>query len=80
MPGSTLSTAEAISVIQSGQALATHFGDGQVKPEDLASALIGAVVKDPVHDQAAWQEYLETVVKRRTDWKDLYQACKHKTN
>ena len=78
MPGSTLSTAEAISVIQSGQALACHFGDGQVKPEDLASALIGAVVKDPVHDQTAWQEYLETVVKRRTDWKDLYQACKQK--
>ena len=76
MPGSTLSTAEAISVIQSGQALATYFGNGEVKPEDLASALVGAVVKDPVHDQAAWQEYLETVVKRRSEWKDLYQACK----
>jgi MoxR-like ATPase len=76
MPGSTLSTAEAISVIQSGQALACHFGDGQVSAEDVASALMGAVVKDPVHDQAAWQEYLETVVKRRSEWKDLYQACK----
>ena len=76
MPGSTLSTAEAISVIQSGQALACHFGDGQVRAEDVASALMGAVVKDPVHDQAAWQEYLETVVKRRSEWKDLYQACK----
>jgi hypothetical protein len=79
VPGSTLSTAEAISVIQSGQALALHFGDGQLKPGDLASALVGAIVKDPVRDQAAWQEYLETVVKRRDGWKDLYQACKTAT-
>src|SRR5690606_22645126 len=44
-PGSTLSTAEAISVINSGQALATHFGDGKLKPGDLAAGLTGAVVK-----------------------------------
>lgn len=75
-PTSTLSTAEAISVIQNGQSLATHFGNGIIQANDLAASLIGAVVKDPNQDQTAWVEYLETVVKERKDWKDLYRACK----
>ncbi|MFG6432221.1 ATP-binding protein [Roseateles sp. LYH14W] len=73
-PSSTLSTAEAISVINSGMALAGHFGDGVLRPADMAAGLIGAVIKDPVQDQAVWTEYLETVVKERSDWKDLYRA------
>jgi MoxR-like ATPase len=75
-PSSTLSTAEAISVINSGLALAGHFGDGVLRPRDVASGLIGAVVKDPVQDTVVWTEYLETVVKERSDWKDLYRACR----
>jgi MoxR-like ATPase len=75
-PSSTLSTAEAISVINSGMALAGHFGDGVLRPQDMASGLIGAVVKDPVQDAVVWNEYLETVVKERGDWKDLYRACR----
>lgn len=75
-PSSTLSTAEAISVINSGLALAGHFGDGVLRPQDMASGLIGAVVKDPVQDAVVWNEYLETVVKERGDWKDLYRACR----
>jgi hypothetical protein len=73
-PSSTLSTAEAISVINSGLALAGHFGDGVLRPHDMAAGLIGAVVKDPVQDTVVWSEYLETVVKERSDWKDLYRA------
>jgi hypothetical protein len=34
------------------------------------------VVKDPVQDRIVWQEYLETVVRDRRDWSDLYQACR----
>lgn len=75
-PSSTLSTAEAISVINSGMALAGHFGDGVLRPHDMASGLIGAIVKDPVQDAVVWKEYLETVVKERSDWKDLYRACR----
>ncbi len=75
-PTSTLSTAEAISVINSGMALAGHFGDGQLKAGDFASGLLGAVVKDPVQDALVWREYLETVVKERDDWRDLYRACR----
>jgi len=75
-PTSTLSTAEAISVMNSGMALAAHFGDGRVSAGDLAAGLHGAVVKDPVQDSLAWREYLETVVKERDGWRDLYRACR----
>lgn len=75
-PSGTLSTAEAISVINSGMALAGHFGDGVLSPRDMAAGLLGAVVKDPVQDAVVWTEYLETVVKERADWKDLYRACR----
>lgn len=75
-PSGSLSPAEAISVVNSGMALAAHFGDGSLKASDLISGLIGAVVKDPVQDQVVWKEYLETVVKERDGWKDLYRASR----
>jgi MoxR-like ATPase len=75
-PSGTLSTAEAISVVNSGLALAAHFGDGVMRAGDVASGLVGAVIKDPVQDRLVWQEYLETVVKERDGWKDLYRACR----
>lgn len=75
-PTGTLSTAEAISVMTSGLALAAHFGDGVVRAGDIAAGLTGAVVKDPVQDRIVWQEYLETVVRERRGWTDLYRACR----
>lgn len=75
-PTGTMSTAEAISVVNSGVALAAHFGDGQLKAEDVAAGLVGSVVKDPVQDRVVWLEYLETVVKSREGWKDIYRACR----
>jgi len=47
-----------------------------LRSADVASGLLGAVIKDPVQDQVVWKEYLETVVKERSDWKDLYRACR----
>jgi MoxR-like ATPase len=75
-PSGTLSTAEAISVMTNGLALAAHFGDGVVGAHDVAAGLVGAVVRDPVQDRIAWQEYLETVVKERKGWSDVYRACR----
>lgn len=75
-PTGTLSTAEAISVVTSGLALAAHFGDGVLNAADVAAGLLGAVVKDPVQDKVAWEEYLETVVRGRKGWGDLYRACR----
>jgi MoxR-like ATPase len=75
-PSGTLSTAEAISVVSNGLALAAHFGDAILRADDVAAGLLGAVIKDPVQDKVVWQEYLETVVKERDGWKDLYRACR----
>jgi MoxR-like ATPase len=76
IPSGTLSTAEAISVITNGLALATHFGDGDLGPDDVAAGIVGAVVRDPVHDEVAWREYLEGVVRDRDGWSDFYAACR----
>lgn len=75
-PTGTVSTAEAISVVNSGLALAAHFGNGKLNAHDVASGLVGAIVKDPVQDAVVWKEYLENVVKTREEWKDIYRACK----
>ena len=75
-PSGTLSTAEAISVMNSGLSLAYHFGDASLKADDIASGLIGAVIKDPVQDKIVFQEYMETVLKQRDGWKDIYRACR----
>lgn len=74
-PSGTLSTAEAISVINNGLAMAAYYGDGTLTANDLAAGLTGAIIKDPVQDRVAWLEYLQTVVKERDGWKDLYRAC-----
>jgi hypothetical protein len=76
VPSGTLSPAEAISVVTSGQTLAAHFGDGRMSAADVAAGLVGAVVQDPVHDTIAFKEYLETVVRERDGWRDLYRAVR----
>ena len=78
-PSGTLSTAEAISVITGGMALAAHFGDGTLRPSDTAAGIIGSVIKDPIADRAVWFEYLEAVVRERTGWNDFYGACREIT-
>jgi MoxR-like ATPase len=72
----TLSTAEAISVGVSAWAEAAHFGDGRIDAQALATNIVGAVVKDPVQDSVALSEYLETVVRTRDGWSDLYGAIR----
>jgi MoxR-like ATPase len=75
-PSGTLSTAEAISVVTNGLALAAHFGDGVLRAGDVAAGILGAVVRDPAADRVIWQEYLEAVVRERDGWKDFYRACR----
>lgn len=75
-PSGTLSTGEVISVVNSGLALAAHFGDGRLAAGDLAAGLVGAVIKDPLQDAVAWGEYMETVMRERAGWDELYLACR----
>jgi MoxR-like ATPase len=76
VPSGSLSTAEAISVLTNGLALAGHFGDGTLRIDDVVSGLSGAVLRDPVHDAVAWNEYVESVVRDRPGWGDFYAACR----
>src|SRR5262249_43151453 len=71
-PTGSLSTAEAIAVTIGAWAEAGHFGSGAIDAQSLAANLVGAVVKDPVQDRVVMQEYLETVVRERKEWGDLY--------
>ena len=75
-PSGTLSTAEAISIVNQGLALSAHFGDGILNTDDISASLIGAIVKDPVEDTVVWKEYLENVMKKRKEFKDLYLSCR----
>jgi MoxR-like ATPase len=75
-PSGTLSTAEAISVMNNGMAMAGYYGDGVLRAGDLAAGITGTIVKDPVQDKVVWLEYLQTVVKERDGWKDMYRACR----
>jgi len=77
-PTGTLSSAETISVLTNGMSLAGHFGDGKLRANDIASGMIGAIVQDPVQDKAIFTEYLETVVKERSSWNDLYRALRER--
>jgi MoxR-like ATPase len=75
-PSGVLSTAEAISVLANSMALAGNFGNGEVSPSDLASAIQGSVVKDEEKDRAVWLEYLSNVLKKRgAEWRPLFTAC-----
>jgi MoxR-like ATPase len=75
-PSGVLSTAEAISVLAASMSLASNFGDGKVSPEDLASSIQGAVIKDEEKDRIVWQEYLANVLKKRgAEWRPLFTAC-----
>jgi MoxR-like ATPase len=75
-PSGSLSTAEAIAVTISAWAEASHFGSGAIDAPSLATNLVGAIVKDPVQDKVVLQEYLETVVRERKEWADLYGAIR----
>jgi len=76
VPSGVLSTAEAISVLANGMALAGNFGTGDVVAHDLAAGLQGAVVKDEEKDKIVWQEYLSNILKKRgAEWRPLFTAC-----
>lgn len=74
-PGSGLSTAEAISVVENAVSLAVHFGDGKPNILDFAPSLRSAVIRDDERDGAAWRSYVEGIIKDRSkDWPGWYEA------
>jgi MoxR-like ATPase len=73
-PSGSLSTAEAIAVMVGGLSHAAYFNGGTLSAEGVAPNMIGAIVKDPVQDKVVFEEYLETVMKKRPDYADYYAA------
>jgi hypothetical protein len=59
-----------------GLAMAAYYGDSVLHAGDMAAGMTGAIVKDPIQDRVVWLEYLETVMKEREEWNDLYHACR----
>ena len=68
----------AVSTEIAGAERLLDGGNGGVFDYDLGLApnVVGAVVKDPVQDTVALQEYLESVVRTRSGWSDLYAAIR----
>ena len=64
VPSGTMSTAEAISVMVQGLAMAAHLGDGTLHFDALLGSIESTVVKDPVHDAVVWREYLDSLAIR----------------
>ncbi|MEP6948487.1 MAG: hypothetical protein ABI863_04410 [Ginsengibacter sp.] len=54
VPSGTLSTAEAIPVVNNGLAMAAYFGYGELKAADLAAGNVGTIIKDPMQDKIVW--------------------------
>jgi hypothetical protein len=75
-PSATLSTAEAISVVNQSRALSHHFGNGDLTPDHLAASLTGAIIKDRGQDESVWREYLDVIVRNRKGWEDLWEVLK----
>ncbi len=76
-PTSSCSTAEIISSLTGSLALSASFYDGNVGDTELASALMTTIVKDDEKDFAAYNEYLENVLKKRgSDWQGFYKSSK----
>jgi hypothetical protein len=73
-----MSTAEAIGCALDAALHARYFGDGTVRPADIARNLTGSVVKEDMGDLAALREYSSLVGRKRgvkdAAWKELCDA------
>src|SRR5690606_25389989 len=75
-PSGTLSTAEAVSVLTHGLAMAAHFGDGVLRPSDVAAGVHGAVVQDPAAYGGGSREDLGPGARTGPGWRDSDAACR----
>ena len=75
-PSGTLSTAEAISVVTNGLALAAHFGDGVLRAGDVAAGLTRRRRQGPGGGPGRLAGVPRDGRQRAGGWKDLYRACR----
>ena len=77
-PSTSLSTAEAIGVALESALTTQYFGSGTVTSGDIATNLVGSVVKEDRDDLKVLKEYNSLVAKKRAaankEWKAFYDA------
>ena len=74
-PSSTLSTAEILSTLLNIWSHSVYFNhpfDTQL----IVPHLCNAIIKDPLQDPLILKEYIDGVLKQRTEWNPLYQGLK----
>lgn len=78
-PSATLSTAEAISAVNNSMILSAYFDHHTDGARPIAESIVSASIKEQ-QDEAILTEYLDTVIKSRKGWSDIYEACKEILN
>src|SRR6185436_14537275 len=71
---SALSPAEAISILHHARIQHHFFSEKQFGPSQIAAGMIQSVIKNDPEEKITLQEYTETVLKKRADYKDWYEA------
>ncbi len=71
---SALSPAEAISILHHARIQHHYFSDKPFGPIQIASGLIQSIIKNDPDEKITLQEYTETVLKKRTEYKDWYES------
>jgi MoxR-like ATPase len=73
-PDTVMSTAEAVNVAYAAALEACYFGDGKLRPREIANQLQGVVLKDNADDLKRVQHYFDTVVRERARRDDQWKA------
>ncbi len=69
-----LSPADAISIMHLARIESAIFGKGKPLINNITQSVLQTMTKIDSSEQAILQEYNETILKKRADWKDWYQA------
>ncbi|MBK9270618.1 MAG: AAA family ATPase [Saprospiraceae bacterium] len=73
---SHLSPAEAISILHHARIQSHYFNQNKLTANQIAPVLIHTMQQVDQDESIVLQEYNETVLKKRPDWKEWYQSLK----
>ena len=69
-----LSPAEAISILHHARIQHHYFSDKAFGPANISSGLIQSIIKNDPDEKITLQEYTETILKKRSEYKDWYDV------
>ncbi len=68
-----LSPAEAISILHHARIHHYYFSDKAFGPADIVPGLFQSIIRNDPDEKTILQEYTETILKKRTEFKDWYE-------